>query len=244
VTAHHEIKPSIPFVTVSSVLKGKHINFSSRDELTLFIHLFNLGVGNNIDLDLVVSDTLDIQVNLEGDLALTLPVTAEVLEFPCIGSSGLLPRDSLKACFVTIAYPELGTQERPEVISFKSDLQHVVHNLDTDFTSFHGLLVTAGNNSVTLFLDGGVDVEFNVSGTVSSGFFWRLLSTLTFNLEVEPAKPGTSIIQAVFVGKGFVDSASYGLPFFVGLLHFSIGNHGEINDGFASTRGQVQLGGE
>jgi len=48
------------------VLKGKHVKFSSRDELTLIINLSHLRMCNHIELDhLFFFNALIFQINSE-----------------------------------------------------------------------------------------------------------------------------------------------------------------------------------
>jgi len=73
------------------MLKGEDIELCSRNEFSIIAKLFNLGVCNDIYLDFFV-DTFYIQVQLEVNRVLSLPVTSKILELLCIRSSTTLRR--------------------------------------------------------------------------------------------------------------------------------------------------------
>jgi hypothetical protein len=162
--SNFKVKIAIPLSRVSRVLKGKDILFCSRDELSFSIHLLNLGVGNDMELDrLLFLNTLIPKIHFERDFLLSFPITGKVLEFLGIGHTSAILRHKGERIAINtrvLPDPHLGTDQSPCIIGRKSHLQlSAIHHSHTHFTSLHRLLISASHNGVAGRSDGGIQVD-------------------------------------------------------------------------------------
>ena len=221
------------------MFKGKNIKLSSRDEFSGFINLFNLGVSNNIDPDSFFIDTLVVQVDFERDNLFSLPITGKVSELASIRRSILFLRHHVQGSgsFISLSNPQLRTQERPEVISFKGDLKDAIIDFHTDTSSFHGLAISIGDDGMAFSVSSRLQLDLRVN----ADFVRRRLVntvTITVNLEVKPSHPSLSVSDSVFVRKGLGFGRTHEFARRICLLDFSVGNHGVLH--IADTVGKIE----
>jgi hypothetical protein len=170
-------------------------------------------VCHDIDTDLIIN-TYNVEVDLEGDLLLSLPVTRKVLEFLGIRRTGsqLWHRGQGASNAICVhTYPQLGSQKGPILVGNEGHLQHpFVINFDTHFSGFHGLLVTASYNRMTFRFIKRLDEHLWVGTVVVRA--GCAATTVTLNCEAEPTHPGVAVAQSVFIGKSLVSRTAHGTP--------------------------------
>jgi len=119
-------------------------------------------MGNNIELDnFFLGITFILEVNFEGNLLFSLPITIKVLEFLCVGSSRWKEghvRQGTFFCF--LPHKQLRTDQSPGFISNESHIQLSIDDIHTDFTSFHGLFIPTSHNGMAGRRHRRVKVDF------------------------------------------------------------------------------------
>lgn len=240
-----KVKVSKPLVGFPRVFKGKDIQFSTRDEFTLFIDLFHLGVSNDVDLDFFQSrNTLNVQIDLERNLGFTLPVTSKILEFSSIGSTGSLLGQQVESRSISIigSDPELRSEQGPILVGFKGNFQiSFFIDFDTDLSGLHGLLRSTGNNGVTFLFDGRDNFVGPLTVRTDFGLLGRNGTTVAVDLEIEPSHPGLSVSHGMIVGECLFDGGTNGFSVFIGGFDFGKGDHGVLDKGFRNAKTEIDF---
>jgi hypothetical protein len=219
------------------VLKGKNIDFCSRDELFIVINLPHLGVCDHRELhNFILSNTFILQVNSERHGLLSFKVTGEVLELLGIGKTAKLRHGGqcTSLAIRVLANPQLGTEKSPVFVGHKCDYQLGFNNLNTDFSSLHGLHVTTSNNCVASRRNSGMQVSLRCS-VADFGTGPVVDFAVTRDGEIEPSHPSPSIPDRVLIGECLDLGANEWLAIGSNLCHFDKGNHSKVFDSL--TRG-------